>query len=587
MKRSTRWFMAILGLAVAACVVITGVLALGRGATPVRDAQVLRIDLGGSWPEQDANASLNRLLGVRLLTLRDLLDSIDAASSDDGIAALELRVSDLSTGWAKAQEIRAALESFKDSGKPIHAFVEGGDDGSYFLASAAEEIWMIETGTLWLDGISAEVSFYGGTLEKVGLTADLEQIGEYKNAADVMKRKAMSEPHREAMGSLLDGLYGEIVTTLAESLDRTPAEMEAIIGDGPHAARSALEAGLVDSLGFEDEARDALDEALGGAHSRITLERYAQRLTRPRGDRTIAIIECSGTIVSGESSDSLFGGGQMGSETIAEAIRDARDLPRIAAIVLRVDSPGGSPVASDVIWRETIRTKQAGIPVVVSMSDVAASGGYWISMGADKVVAEPMTITGSIGIYGGKYVTRGLGEKLGINVEPMRRGAHAGMNSGEAPFTDDERALLRAQLRAVYDLFIERAADGRGFDSPEAVDRIARGRVWTGRQAHERGLVDELGGLDDAIEVAAELAGLPADQRVSLRWLPAAPTLAEMFFNGGPAGMVARHAALSAEREAGRLLPAAVRELLPDAGLLRILEREAVVAYMPFRVRAR
>ena len=591
MTRSTRWFLALLGLSVAACIVLVAIAAL-TGHRPIRSsAHVLRIDLEGDWPAQDKDASLSRLLGVRVLTLRDLIDSLSAAAADDSIAALELRVGDISGGWATEQEIRDALLKFKESGKPVHAYLEGGDDATYFLASAADEVWMIETGTLWLDGLAADVSFYGDSLKMIGVRADLEQVDEYKNAADVMKRADMTEAHRESMNSLLDGLHGELVSALAESLDRSQDEVKALISAGPYSAREALDAGLIDKLGFDDEARDALDEAIasaGGSTPRISLEDYAQQLTRPRGGRQIAVISCVGTIMTGRSSDSFLGGHTVGSDTIARAIRDARRIPGIAALVLRVDSPGGSPVASDIIWRETIRTKEAGIPVVVSMGDVAASGGYWISMGADKVVAEPSTITGSIGIYGGKYVISELQEdKLKIHTVPFVRGDNAGINSTQAPFTDAQRAWLQRELRAVYQLFIERTAEGRGFDSPEAVDRIARGRVWTGRQALANGLVDELGGFDKAVEVAVGLAGLSPDADVSLTWLPRQPTIVEMLFDEGPATLVTQAAALAARRETLAALPRIVTDALPDAAALSCLERERFVALMPFQVRAR
>jgi protease-4 len=587
MKRSTRRFLLLFGLSLGLCLLIVGATALTHGDSQPSGPAVLHLTLAGDWPERDTKASINSFLGVQVVTLRDLIDSIDAAAADDEIVALELEVGRLDVGWGKAEEIRDALLRFKQSGKPVHAYMEDADDGSYYLASTADQLWLLRSASLWLDGISAEVSFYGDTLQWAGVKADIEQIGAYKNAADVMKLGQMTSAHREAMESLVGGLYEELVAGLATSLGKTTDQVKALVDQGPYTADKALEAGLVSHLGFEDEEEAALDQKLGGTRPRIGLRHYARQLHHARGAKTIAIINCHGTIVNGSSSDQLFGGASMGSDTIAKAISDARHVPGIAAIVLRVDSPGGSSTASDVIWRETVRAKEAGIPVVVSMSDVAASGGYWISMSADKVIAEPGTITGSIGIYGGKYVTQGLMEKLHVNTETVQRGAHADFFSTNKPFSDEERAWLQTQLHAAYGLFIERTAKGRGFKSPDDVDKIAQGRVWTGRQAKELGLVDELGGFDRALEVAAKLAKVPDDETPSLRWFPEAPGLLQMFVDEGPSAFLGRVALNVAARQAKAAVPASVLALSPDPALVHCLDEEGVVAYMPFRVRAR
>jgi len=586
MRRSTGWFLGLLVVGCGVTVIITCLtrLAVSTGPAVSRGSRVLDIRIEGSFPDRDENAALNELFGRRVMTLPDFQHALEAAAADEDIAGALVRVGALEMGWARATEVRDALVRFRQSGKPVHAFLEGGDDGSYFIASAADETRLIPSATLWLDGISADVPFYGGTLEKAGVRADLEQIGEYKNAADVMKRSQMSPAHRESMDSLLDGLWGELTNALGESLGKDPEAMKEVVERGPFTAQQALDAGLVKALGYRDEADAALAEAVGKALPRVTLARYAMGV-RPNGGRdAVAVVHCSGTIMEGDSAQSLLGGSVVGSDTIVKALRAARESPGVKAVVLRVDSPGGSPVASDIIWRETQRVREAGIPVVVSMSDVAASGGYWISMGADRVVACPATITGSIGIYGGKYVLEGLNDKLALHVEGMDRGPNSGMNSSRQPFTAEQRTRLQEQLDATYRMFIERAASGRGFDSPADVDKIARGRVWTGRQALERGLVDELGGMEEAIAAACRLAHLPEDEAVSVRDFPRAPTLFEMLVDEGPSAMVAHEGRVVASREIAAQIPSEARRVL-SAGIGRLGDCR-ILAWTPVSVLA-
>lgn len=584
MKRSTVAFLvAFAAAAFVAAALILAIRLVGGGASLSSGRRILTLRLQGSFPDQDANAPLNQLLGLRVLTLPDLVRALDHAASDPDVAALEIDAGPLDAGWGRAQEIRDALVRFRSTGKPVHAFLLEGDDGTCFLSSAADRVWLIPSGTLWLDGLSADVTFYGGTLGKAGVRADLEQIGPYKNAADVMKRTGMSDAHRESMNSLLDGLYGELVSTLSGALDKTPEEVQALIEDGPYSAQAALDAGLVDALGYRDELARGLDAEVG-ALPRVRIDRYARHVAPPSGRDAVAIIHCAGTIVPGESSDSVFSGATLGSETIARALRAAR-AQGVKAIVMRVDSPGGSAVASDVIWREVELTRQAGIKVVVSMADVAASGGYWIAMGADKVLAEPATITGSIGIYGGKYVTQELYAKLGMTVEPVERGTNSGLRSPRQPFTEPQRAWLQSDLHEVYGLFIARTAAGRGFGSPAEVDKLAQGRVWTGRQAVANGLVDQLGGLDDAIAAAKDLAGIPAGAAVSLPSFPRQPTLFEMLRDDGPEALMGRAVARAASHEARAALPEAVRDAVDAAPPTAI--DSSILTWTPVRVRAR
>ena len=587
MSRSTKVFLVLVVLILAAGALLVGLGRLSGGFHAVPSARaVLRVPLDGPLPEDDPGAELNRLLGIELVTLHDVVDALDRAAEDDRIAAVQVRVGFLGTGWGRTQELRDALERFRRSGKPLQALLEYGDDQTYYLASAAGDLRLVRTGTLWLDGLSAEVGFMGGPLAKIGVRADYEQIGEYKNAADVMERRDMTPAHRESMESLIGGLFDELVAGIASGRGLDESRVRELVSQGPFTPRQALAAGLIDAVSFPDEADDALADLVGaGELEPVDLVDYALSGSHAKGPR-IAVVHCFGAITPGESTQSVFGGRTMGSETITEAIRQAWEDDGARAIILRVDSPGGSPLASDLIWREVERAREGGVPVVVSMADYAASGGYWIAMGADRVVAEPATITGSIGIYGGKYVLGELYDKADYNVEPIERGRNAGWFSPRQRFTDEQRELLRRELRETYEIFLEKVAEGRGFDSPEDVDAIARGRVWTGRQALERGLVDRLGGLGTAVEEARMLANLPEGAPVRLDSYPRPPTLSEIFF-GGSSASARRILARKLLAESLAELPQPIRELAGAAPAAALLSRERVLAHLPFELEVR
>jgi protease-4 len=585
-KTSTKAFLVLFVLLVFAGVVFLGLAWLGGNFESVPSQAVLRIDIDGALPEDDPGEELNALLGIELVTLPELIEAIDRAATDDRVAAVQLRIGFLATGWGRTQDLRDAILRLRRSGKPVQALLEYGDDRSYYLASAASDLRIVRTGTLWLDGLSADVGFYGGPLALAGVQADLEQIGEYKNAADVMKRQDMSSAHRESMESLIGGLFDELVAGVAESRNLSPVEAAELVSGGPYSPARALEAGLVDGVSFPDEADEALTKlAKVGELRELDLVTYVGRAERTRGP-LVAVVQCIGTIVPGPSQQGMFSGRTMGSETIGRAIREAWEEDGARAILLRVDSPGGSPLASDLIWREVALAQEAGVPVVVSMADVAASGGYWIAMGADHVLAQPSTITGSIGIYGGKYVFAGMHEKLDYAVEPIERGENSAFFSSRRPFTPSERALLKAQLAETYGLFLEKVAAGRGLESPEAVHAVARGRVWTGRQALEHGLVDELGGLEEAVAAARELAGLEPDAELTLRSYPRPPSLSELFF-GGERAQVRAAIARSLAGEIQAELPEALLSLGRAAPAARLLEREHALALMPFEADVR
>ena len=366
-----------------------------------------------------------------------------------------------------------------------------------------------------VSGLSAEVSFYKGTLDKLGVEAQFEGVGKYKNAPNQFTEAGFTAPHREQMEALVASLFDHYVGAVAEGRGLSPKDVEALIDRGPFHAPEAKEAGLVDELLYRDQVEDRIP-----AEGRVSPAGYvkAGRGFGFDGRPKVALVYAVGEIVPGESQSSPFGGGMAGSDTIIRGLRQAGQDDGVRAIVLRVDSPGGSGTASDAIWREVGLARRKK-PVVVSMGDYAASGGYYIAMGADAIVAEPGTITGSIGVFSGKFSLRGLYGKLGVSQETVRRGKNATLFSSWEPWTEEERAKVRGLNVAFYETFVTKAAEGRK-KTPQEIDAVAQGRVWTGEEALRVGLVDALGGLDAAVRVARERARIPKGQEVQIVVLP-------------------------------------------------------------------
>ena len=438
--------------------------------------------------------------------------------------------------WGKVQELRDAVTDFRLSGKPVFAYLEYADDRNYYLATAADRILLMPSATLDLNGVATYALFLRGTFDKFGVVPDMHHIGEYKTAINTYTEKTYTPAHREMDQSLNRDLFEQIVHTVAESRKKTDADVRALVDDGPFLAEAALGAGLVDELGYEDQAVETLRREHGKDMVRLNAAEYA-RVSLPslglnRGPR-VAVIYASGAITGGRGGFDPLNGEMVGSETLIEAIREARSDASLRAIVLRVDSPGGSATASDAIWRELMlaRQEKPDRPLIVSMSDLAASGGYYIAMPGQVIVAQPSTLTGSIGIYGGKLVMGGVYQKLGANIEATSIGRNAEMDSPARPFNASELQKVEAQLRAFYTDFVRKAAESRK-TTPEEIDRLAQGRVWTGRQAKENGLVDELGGLDRAIDIAKQRANIPVESDVELVDFPRPKSFYEMVSEG-------------------------------------------------------
>lgn len=468
----------------------------------------------------------NRYLRRKIVVeteMKNIAYTLRRIQNDDRVACVIIKLRNANYGFGRIQEIRDAIIECKARGKKVISYMESCGTGNYLLASVCDKILLHPSGELRLIGIRAEAMFLKGMLDKLGVRADLEHIGKYKTASDMLTREGMSVAHKEALDAMLDDLYAQIIRAVAEGRSTNIEDVKSKIDHGPYTAQEAVDAGLVDELVYEDQINDIAIKIIGRKHSVVKANEYHSvkeyeydwREPLPK----IAIIYAEGTMMTGESFVVPFTGEKiMGADTIAEAIETARIDSSIRAIVLRIDTPGGLVLASDIIWRELMRTKDIK-PIVVSMGDVAASGGYYIAAPADVIVAEPGSITGSIGVIFGKYSLKGLYDKIGIKKVILTRGRHAAFYTDYGDYPPEEQSIIEKQLQQCYDNFVHKVAQGRNM-TDEAVDAIAQGRVWTGRQAKEHGLVDHLGGLDLALKIAKKRADLSETDSVQIVALP-------------------------------------------------------------------
>jgi protease-4 len=469
-------------------------------------------------PEPDDPFARLRARGRRLL--RPTLRALHQAAEDRHVVGLIAKVGGI-WPWATMQEVRRGVQTFAASGKPTLAWAESfGEVGSremaaYVLATAFGELWLQPGGGVGLLGVGIETPFVRGTLDRLGIEPQFEQRHEYKNAADLWVRKEFTAAHREALERLAESVFSDAVGTIADARGLSHDQVRELIDTGPRTASEAQAAGLVDRLGYRDQAYEAMRARTGSEAQLLFADRWRPRrkITPPPHHRGhVALVEVRGGISSGRTRRSPMGR-QAGSDTVSAQLRAAHDNDRARAVVLRIESPGGSALASEVIWREVWRLRESGKPVVASMGDVAASGGYYIASPAEVIVALPATLTGSIGVSAGKLVVDGLLERVGVNTGSVQRGARALMYSPRRGFSEDERARFATTIDAIYDDFVEKVAAGRKRPVAE-IEAVARGRVWTGRDALEAGLVDELGALRDAVRIARERADLPQDAPV-------------------------------------------------------------------------
>ena len=504
--------------------------------TKPKKVRLAHIAIKGLLPESPGQMTLFGDLGT---DLRKTIARLDKAAQDDRIAGVILEIRSAALARGKLNELSAAILRVRGSGKKVYAHMESAMGAQYVLATACDEIVMPEAGMILIPGIHAEMGYYKDMLEKLGIEADMLHVGAAKGAAEPFTRRSMSEPVKKNMTALVDDLFDQMITKIASNRDLKIDEVRALVDKGLLLPEEAREAGLIDRVAYPDAFRDSLSEEYD-ADKLVYVMNYAKKkidsdfsgpmgmiklfqaiLGAGAGDGSgkgpkIAIVYAVGPIMSGKSQNDPFSGQIMGSDTIVKALHEAADDENVKAIVLRVNSPGGSALASDLIWRATQAIDK---PIVASMGDVAGSGGYYISMGADRIVAEPGTITGSIGVVGGKFNMSGLYDKIGITTDVISRGKNSGMFSSTTNFSDSERQVVSAMMHDVYRLFTTKAAEGRKM-SLEKLEALAGGQVYTGRDAKRNGLVDQLGTLKDAIQLAKQLAGIDPDEKTILKVLP-------------------------------------------------------------------
>jgi protease-4 len=504
-------------------VVLVVVAAAVMMAGGVRRDTVIELTIGGDIVEDKDDSLVSVLLQSDATLLRDITGAIERAAGDDRVNGIMVVLKPFRMGMGKVQEIRDAVADLRAKGKWAIVYADSmgefsGGNAMYYLATAFDEIHLAPPGDVNLYGLLSVTPFLRGTLDKLGIYPDFDSIGKYKNAKDIYTEKTMTEAHREATMTYLQDWYGQIVSGIAEGRKMDRAAVESLVNAGPLTGAEALEKRLVDKLAYHDEFEDAARQRNGGDLHTMKAGDYLSKRGGRGGGRRIAVITGNGIIVTGRSSSDPTGTVVMGSDTITRAFREAREDSGIKAIVFRVDSPGGSAVASDVIWRETQLARQKK-PVIISMSDLAASGGYYVSAGATRIVSQPGTITGSIGVVAGKMVTSGLYDWVGLNREVVGIGDHATYFYDGTRYTPEQKEIYWKFMRKVYDQFTGLVAQGRGMER-DAVDRIGQGHVWTGQRAKDLGLVDELGGMKKAVELAKKEAGIGEDEPVRLVYLP-------------------------------------------------------------------
>ncbi|MBV8856649.1 MAG: signal peptide peptidase SppA [Acidobacteria bacterium] len=575
-------------------VVVAVVMSLDR-EPEVPSNSVLVLNVEGSLPDYaNADELSSRFFGGETNSLSNFLLQLRKAKADKRVGAVLLDVHMFGGGWAKADEIRDAVADFRKSGKPVYAYMEFGGDKEYYVATAAERVYVPPIGDLFINGLAAESMHFKGSFDKLGIYWDSYQIAEYKTAPESFTRKDMSDGERETLKSLLDEIFNRYVGQVAEARHKSVEDIKALVDNAPHNAPEAFEAGLIDGALYREEVEKELKKRLGYKEDeklhKVSAAEYRRVTPQSLGlnqGEAVAVVFASGPIEPGRSNDGTFGGDQtIGSDTVVKALNDARDNQDVKAIVLRVDSPGGVTYPSDLIWKAVEEAKKKK-PVVVSMGDLAASGGYYISMGASRIVAEPLTLTGSIGVYAYKPVVKGFYDWVGVTQEYLQQGQNAGLYREDRKFTDDERKKFEGQMRNFYwNQFLPKVAEGRKFENVEAVHEIARGRVWTGAQGKERKLVDEFGGLDRAVEVAKELAKIPADKGVRRVVYPAPRTFFQQLFGGDGDDQDAARVRAEQQRAAFiNSMPEEMRPVLRRAAMFERFPANQTLAIMPFELK--
>jgi protease IV len=482
----------------------------------VADGSTLVLALEGDVPERlPAEIPIPIFQSQTPLSVAQVWETFRKAAADPRVRGILFEPRSLDIGWAKMQEIHDEILQFKKSGKPIITFLHGPGAREYYLASATDKIFISPEDSLDLKGLRLESMYFKDTLDKVGVKADVIHAGKYKDAGDILTQTSMSPETREVLNAILDQFYGNLIATVAQDRKKQPDAVRALIDNGPFLARDAQSDGLIDALGYEDQAVAEMQNRLKqSALKRISSKAYAKAtVASTAGGHRIALVVGQGMITQGSGNDTSDD--QNFTETgFIKLLKQVENDSSIQGVILRIDSPGGDSVASDVILHETKNLSKKK-PLVISMSDEAASGGYYVAVTGDPIVAYPNTITGSIGVIFARFNLHGLFDKLGISDQILSRGRYANIDSPYAPFSEDERQKVTTEIDSFYKAFVGRVAEGRKrpFDQ---IEPLAQGRVWLGAQAKENGLVDQLGGLDRAIELVKQQAHMPASDRVTL-----------------------------------------------------------------------
>jgi protease-4 len=562
-------FLAILGaLGLIGMAIMLFAVIGAKGKIPSKT--ILEADFEQSFPEEIPDTPSARLTMKDQMTLRDVVDAIDKGSTDDRIVGMIARIGAAPMPMAQVQEIREAIARFRAHKKFAVAYSEtfgefGPGNGAYYLATAFDQIYLQPSGDVGLTGLIMESPFIKGTLSKLGMTFHGDHRYEYKNALNFYTETKYTAPHKEAMAAIMNSWFDQIKDGICTARQIAPDKFQAVVDAGPYLGKEAVDARLVDGVAYRDEVYGKVKSQAGRGAELLYLDKYLDRAGRPHEHgKRIALVFGVGGVTRGRSDfDPVQGSQTMGSETVASAIRAAAEDSDVKAILFRVDSPGGSYVASDTIWREVVRAKQAGKPVIVSMGNLAGSGGYFVAMAADKIVAQPGTITASIGVLGGKMLTSGLWDKVGLSWDEVHQGEMATMFTGTQDYTPAEWGRFQAWLDRVYVDFTGKVAEGRKLPKDKVLE-IAKGRIWSGQDAKNLGLVDELGGYDTALRLAKKAAGIPDGEDVKIVVYPRPKTLLE--------SLLQRQAADNSDKEAmGQTLAKILEDVRPVARELNAL----------------
>lgn len=540
MSKAIVRFLAILGALWLVAMVIMIVAVIGsKGSVP--DKTILEANLERPLPEYVPDSPAAKFLMKQQATVKDVVDAIDRGAEDDRVVGMVAKIGAAPLGMAKMQELRDAVVRFRSHKKFAIAYAEtfgefGPGNGAYYLATAFDQIYLQPSGDIGLTGVILESPFVKGTLSKLGLTFRGDHRYEYKNALNFYTETKYTAPHKEAMTAIMMSWFNQMKDGICQARQIAPDKFQAIVDAGPYLGKEAVDAKLVDGVAYRDEVYNQAKAKAGGRAQFLYLDKYLDRAGRPheRG-KAIALIYGVGGVTRGKSDyDPTQGSVNMGSDTVAGAIRAAAQDKDIKAILFRVDSPGGSYVASDTIWREVVNARQAGKPVIVSMGDLAGSGGYFVAMAADKIVAQPGTITASIGVLGGKLLTSGLWDKVGVTWDEVHQGNNATMFTGTHDYSPAEKARFESWLDRVYVDFTNKVADGRKLPKDKVL-QIAKGRIWSGQDAKNLGLVDELGGFDTALKLAKQAAKIGDAEDVKLVLYPRPKTFLQTVLQRGGA----------------------------------------------------